>query len=69
MLKIKTKKVLAFALCSLMAASTFGTVVAEAHPHDFPPPRQEESASHSEGEVITAGIVGAVVGAVIAKNT
>jgi hypothetical protein len=41
-----------------------------------PPPKEkphreheDKSDTHSEGEVITAGLVGAVVGAIVAKNT
>lgn len=42
----------------------------EKHHKKHNPPREEDpSESHSEGEVITAGVVGAVLGAVIAKNT
>jgi hypothetical protein len=73
MLTIKSKKILSLTLCTLLATSIFGGVAAEAHPFDYPPPhphhREYKSDSHSEGEVITAGIVGAVLGAVIAKNT
>jgi len=60
-------------LCTLLATSIFGGVAAEAHPFGAPPPYtrdyKDSSNSHSEGEVITAGIVGAVVGAVVAKIT
>ena len=100
MFKIKTKKITALTLCSLMAVSIFSTVIAEAHPWDAPDfsvseqraiyrhehrlererlehererrieyARHHDSSIHSEGEVITAGIVGAVVGAIVAKNT
>ena len=42
----------------------------EKHHKKYNPPREEDpSESHSEGEVITAGVVGAVLGAVLAKNT
>lgn len=65
-MRIKSKKIMALALCGLMMTSLLGGI-AEAHHRHEPPPRQEDS--HSEGEVITAGIVGAVVGAIVAKNT
>ena len=41
------------------------------HDHRTPPPPREKKSSdkHSTGELWTAGIVGAVIGAVIAKNT
>ncbi len=32
-------------------------------------PQRSASNTHSQGEVITAGVVGAVVGAILAKNT
>lgn len=37
--------------------------------HNRKPPKKNSSKSHSTGEVTTAAILGAVVGAVIAKNT
>lgn len=37
--------------------------------HNRRPPKKSSSKSHSTGEVTTAAILGAVVGAVIAKNT
>ncbi len=37
--------------------------------HNRKPPKKSSSKSHSSGEVATAAILGAVVGAVIAKNT
>lgn len=37
--------------------------------HNRKPPKKSSSSSHSTGEVTTAAILGAVVGAVIAKNT
>ena len=39
------------------------------HKKHHPPQEEDQANSHSEGEVITAGVVGAVIGAVIAKNT
>ncbi len=36
----------------------------------MPPPKEKNSSNtHSTGEVVTAGVVGAVIGAVLAKNT
>ncbi|MFV0636677.1 hypothetical protein [Mitsuokella sp.] len=37
--------------------------------HNRKPPKKSSSSSHSTGEVTTAAVLGAVVGAVIAKNT
>ncbi|XOQ26157.1 MAG: Lipoprotein [Mitsuokella multacida] len=37
--------------------------------HNRKPPKKSSSSSHSTGEVTTAAILGAIVGAVIAKNT
>jgi hypothetical protein len=37
------------------------------HDHANPPPKKDKG--HSSGEVTTAAIVGAAVGAIIAKNT
>jgi hypothetical protein len=67
MMKNKLTKVVSLALCSLMFAGLFGGI-SEAHRRHYEDPPQQDQ-GHSEGEVITAGIVGAVVGAVIAKNT
>lgn len=80
MLKLKKKKFLSAALCSMMCLSVFGATLAEAHEGDNPPPppqqqehhkhhKQDDSDTHSQGEVTTAAILGAVVGAVIAKTT
>ncbi|MDQ0204942.1 hypothetical protein [Pectinatus haikarae] len=76
MFKLKAKKLTALILSSFMSITVLGTTLAEAHPNDNPPPRQEEPRhpkhnedGHSTGEVTTAAIAGAVVGAVIAKNT
>jgi len=74
MFNSKKKKLIAFVLSAFMAVSVFGTTIASAHPHDNPPPPHHryhghEDKGHSTGEVTTAAIVGAVAGAVIAKNT
>ena len=37
--------------------------------HNRRPPKKSSSKTHSTGEVTTAAVLGAVVGAVIAKNT
>ncbi len=37
--------------------------------HRRPPREEKSSKSHSTGELWTAGIVGAVIGAIVAKNT
>lgn len=40
------------------------------HKHDKPDrTHDDDNNTHSEGDVITSGIIGAVVGAIIAKNT
>ena len=78
MFKTKIKKLAAFVLISFMSVGLLGTTLAEAHPHEWPPHRHEEprrdpppqnNEGHSTGEVTTAAIVGAVVGAIIAKKT
>jgi hypothetical protein len=72
-MKATPKKFMALALCTLMLMGSFGGI-SEAHYHqhhhrnDAPPPSQQDE-GHSGGEVSTAAIVGAVVGAVIAKVT
>lgn len=79
MLTLKSKKMTSLLLASFMSVSILGTAIAEAHP-DCPPPAprhehwqrnhpQAPDNGHSTGEVTTAAIIGAVVGAVIAKNT
>lgn len=66
MMKNKSTKIVSLALCSLIFAGLFGGI-SEAH-HRYHEDQSQED-SHSQGEVNTAGIVGAVVGALIAKNT
>ena len=74
MLTLKSKKMTSLLLASFMSVSILGTAIAEAHP-GYPPhhhqehPHHWQSDGHSTGEVTTAAIVGAVLGAVIAKNT
>jgi flagellar motor component MotA len=73
-MKTPTKKILSLVLCSLMIAGISGGV-SEAHYRDDCPRYEHhhhhhyESEGHSEGEVITAGIVGTVLGVIIANNT
>ena len=75
-MKSPTKKVLSLVLCSLMIAGISGGV-SEAHYRDDYPRYEHHrhhhyeapSEGHSEGEVITAGIVGTVLGVIIANNT
>lgn len=69
MFKSKKKKITAFALSAFMAVSIFGTTIASAHWRNNPPPPHHYDKGHSQGEVTTAAILGAVAGAVIAKNT
>lgn len=71
-MKTTPKKFIALTLCTLMLTGSFGGI-SEAryhhhHHYDDPPPSQQDE-GHSGGEVSTAAIVGAVVGAVIAKVT
>jgi hypothetical protein len=75
-MKTTPKKIIALAICSLMLMGSFGEI-SEAHHRDDappPPPRHYNDAphhdeGHSSGDVNTAAIVGAVLGAVIAKVT
>lgn len=72
MFNSKKKKLTVFALSAFMAVSMFGTTIASAHWNDDPPPphhHYDNGRGHSQGEVTTAAILGAVAGAVIAKNT
>ena len=81
MFQTKSKKLMSLTLCGLMSAGIFGTTLAGASRAEAAVPAaaaaMNTSASsfnylshrYSKGEMITAGIVGAVVGAVIAKNT
>ncbi len=78
MFNLKSKKLLSATLCGMMCAGIFGTTLAEAHPSQpetamqtmsYAPDTEYKSRWHSQGEVNTAAILGAVVGAVIAKNT
>jgi hypothetical protein len=39
------------------------------HKHDRQHNDNDDNNTHSEGDVITSGIIGVVVGAIIAKNT
>jgi hypothetical protein len=69
-MKATPKKFMALAVCSLMLMGSFGGI-SEAHDRDDfpPPPPRHQDEGHSSGEVSTAAIAGAVVGAVIAKVT
>jgi len=69
-MKTTPKKFMALAVCSLMLMGSFGGI-SEAHDRDDspPPPPRHQDEGHSSGEVSTAAIAGAVVGAVIAKVT
>lgn len=78
MFNMKSKKLLSATLCGMMCAGVFGTTLAEAsaaqpeqsfRQMSSAPDYEYKSRWHSQGEVNTAAIVGAVVGAVIAKNT
>ena len=81
MLKLNWKKGIAAALAGIMSFGVLGTTLAvpaeaashhhEAHERWEREHRRTEKSSkgHSTGEVTTAAILGAVVGAVIAKNT
>ncbi len=76
MYNLKKKKLTAYVLAAFMTVSVLGTTIASAHPHDNPPPppprhdhNNHHDKGHSSGEVTTAAILGAVAGAVIAKNT
>ncbi|MDQ0202808.1 hypothetical protein NXG61_12105 [Pectinatus haikarae] len=82
MLRNKMKKIIAFILSSFMVITVLGTTMAEAHPmynshpsarHEErrhnPPSHKDNDKGHSTGEVTTAAIIGAVLGAVVAKNT
>lgn len=67
MMKNKSTKIVSLALCSLMFTGLFGGISEAHHRYHEDPPQEDQG--HSQGEVNTAGIVGAVVGALIAKNT
>ena len=75
-MKKPIKKIVSLALCSLMLAGISGGI-SEAHYRDDGPRYEHhrhhreysQPAGHSGGEVITAGIVGTVLGVIIANNT
>lgn len=80
----KSLKVTAVALTSFISLGIFGATASEASPrpigqdyevtqlahrNKYQPSKNSHPKKYSEGERNTAAIVGAVVGAIIAKNT